>query len=275
VSTSTSAARRWREALAAWAIPKEILAAAPESPWTSPIELFARRADASTQGLTVSNRTAVEGFPQEGGSVLDVGCGAGAASLPLAPPATELIGVDTSAEMLAAFEERAGKVASSARTVLGAWPDVAPDSPVADVAVCNHVFYNAGDLPSFALALTDHARRRVVAELTLTHPQSSLNDLWLRFHGLRRPTEPTADDAEAALREAGLEPNRQDWEPRSRGGFADRADLVAWVRRRLCLSADHDLEVAEAIADRTVERDGLVNFAPHAVVTLWWPGTAS
>jgi SAM-dependent methyltransferase len=271
----TSAARAWREALAAWAIPPEILAAAPESPWTFPIELFARRADASTQGLTVSNRIALEGLSQgEARSVLDVGCGAGAASLPLAPPANELIGVDTSAEMLEAFEQRVRKAALSARTILGAWPKVASDSPVADVVVCNHVFYNAADLPSFVLALSDHARRRVVVELTLTHPQSSLNDLWLRFHGIQRPTEPTADDAVAVLREAGLEPHREDWQAPLRGGFADRVDLVAWVRRRLCLSADRDPEVADAIADRIVERDGLANVAPQRVVTLWWPGTA-
>jgi cyclopropane fatty-acyl-phospholipid synthase-like methyltransferase len=271
----TSAARRWREALAAWAIPPEILAAAPESPWTFPIELFARRADASTQALTVSNRIALEGLSQgEGGSVLDVGCGAGAASLPLAPPADELIGVDTSAEMLEAFEQRARKAAPSVRTVLGGWPDVAADSPIVDVVVCNHVFYNAGELPSFALALTDHARRRAVVELTLTHPQSSLNNLWLRFHGIQRPTGPTADDAVAVLREAGLEPSREDWQAPLRGGFADRADLVAWVRRRLCLTADRDPEVADAIAERTVERDGLTNFAPQPVVTLSWPGIA-
>ena len=36
-----SAAARWREALAEWAIPKEIIDRAPESPWHFPVKLFA------------------------------------------------------------------------------------------------------------------------------------------------------------------------------------------------------------------------------------------
>jgi len=113
----------------------------------------------------------------------------------------------------------------------------------------------------------------VVVELTRTHPQSNLNDLWLRFHGLRRPTGPTADGAEAVLREAGLRPRREDWEAPFRGGFAERAGLVAWIRRRLCLGPDRDPEVEEAIADRVIERDGMVGFAGQPVVTLWWDGS--
>ncbi len=42
-----TAAERWAEALAGWAIPEPILAAAPESPWGFPSDLFARRADAA------------------------------------------------------------------------------------------------------------------------------------------------------------------------------------------------------------------------------------
>ena len=52
----------WRKALASWAIPRPILDAAPEPPWTFPVELFASRADASTASrhLTASNRRALE-----------------------------------------------------------------------------------------------------------------------------------------------------------------------------------------------------------------------
>src|SRR5207248_8317418 len=41
----TSAAARWRADLESWAIPEEILDAAPETPWGCPVDLFARRAD--------------------------------------------------------------------------------------------------------------------------------------------------------------------------------------------------------------------------------------
>ncbi len=273
VGGSGPAAERWKRALAEWAIPERILAAAPESPWTFPIELFATRADHAAETETPSTGKALEALP-EGGTVLDVGCGAGAASLPLASRAGELIGVDTSRDMLAAFEERAVRLGTTATSIKGRWPEVAPGTPVADVTVCNHVFYNAPDLADFARALTEHSRRRVVVELTRNHPQSSLNDLWLRFHGLPRPTSPTADDAVEVLTEVGLRPERLDWQPPQRGGFADRTDLIAWVRRRLCLTADRDQEVEEALSGRVLERDGLAGFAQQPVVTLWWNGAA-
>lgn len=270
----STAAERWRDALAAWAIPQDILARAPESPWGFPVELFASRADAATGQLTPSNRRALEALPERG-TVLDVGCGAGAASLPLAGRASALVGVDTSPRMLEEFRARAQAAGVRVQTVEGSWPEVAPRTPVADVVVCHHVLYNVPDLPAFALALTAHARARVVVELTERHPMSPLNPLWLRFHGLVRPTRPTADDAVEVLQELGLDPGREDWQTPGTGGFSRLEDLVAWVRRRLCLTPDRDPELLEAIRDQVVRReDGTLGFPPRAVVTLWWDGGA-
>ncbi len=61
--------------------------------------------------------------------------------------------------------------------------------------------------------------------------------------------------------------------PAPRGsGFERREDAVALIRRRLCLWPDRDEEVAEAIGDRLVERDGLWSAGPvdQEIVTLWW-----
>src|SRR3989442_15607277 len=92
----------WKEALSSWAIPTEILDAAPESPWGFPVELFARRADASMETFTPSNGAGLEAMP-DGGAVLDVGCGGGAASLPLAARAARLGGAAPSAQLPNAF----------------------------------------------------------------------------------------------------------------------------------------------------------------------------
>jgi SAM-dependent methyltransferase len=269
----TRPADRWRQELAAWAIPEDILRAAPESPWHFPVDLFVTRAEASTRSQTYSNRVALVALP-EGGSVLDVGCGAGGASMPLASRASLVVGVDSSEDMLEAFGQQAAKLGVEAQPVLGRWPAVADETPVADVAVCHHVFYNAPDLRSFASRLTDHARRRVVVEMTGEHPQSRLNPLWLKFHGVVRPIGPTAMDAIRVLRDSGLDVKWQQWTGPRGGGFRRPEDIVAWVRRSLCLRTERDPEVAAAIGDWIQERDGLYGFSERPVVTLWWEGPA-
>jgi hypothetical protein len=189
--------------------------------------------------------------------------------LPLAPQAGTLIGVDSSPELLAAFASRARATGRAVQILEGRWPDVAPQTPVADVVVCHHVVYNVPDLPPFLRALTAHARRRVVIELTYLHPASTLNDLWLRFHGLARPQEPTADTAEAVLRAMGLAPERHDWvAPLGGELLLDPTERVALTRRRLCLPATRDPEIAAALA----ERDAAGRPLTRDVVTFWWPG---
>ncbi len=271
-----TAAERWTRDLKAWALPRHILDAVPVSPWGYSPDLFIARADAAPRTPTPSILAAREALPQ-GGDVLDVGCGAGAASLPLAPMAGRLIGVDLSAQLLAAFRERAVARGALVDTVEGSWPDVAARTPAADIVVCQHVAYNVPDLAPFLRRLTDHARRRVIVELTTEHPMAALNSLWLRFHGLARPARPTADDAVLVLRELGLSPRRADWVAPAFGWgrpFARREDLVTSVRRRLCLPSERDPEIAEALAALLVECDGVVSLPPRPAVTLWWDATA-
>src|ERR1700734_1974597 len=91
---------RWGADLAAWAIPEHITAAVSESPWVLPRQVFARRADrltAAPAGPSYEREWAALDPP---GTVLDVGSGAGAASLPLLARCTGLTAVDTDAELL-------------------------------------------------------------------------------------------------------------------------------------------------------------------------------
>lgn len=271
---ATGALERWREQLDGWAIPEEILAAAPESPWEFPVGLFRSRARrAGSRPATPSNLEAARFLP-EGGTVLDVGAGGGAASLPLAGSAGRLMAVDESAGMVASFLDAAGQRGVAAEGIEGRWPEVAGRVAPADVVVCHHVLYNVADLAPFARALTGHARRRVVAELTERHPLVGLAPLWRRFHDLDRPAGPSAGDAVAALGALGLEVDRQDWENQDRFGFDDFDELVAFTRRRLCLPARRDPEVAQALLEQgTHQVDGIwVSGQPRRVTTLSWPG---
>lgn len=270
---SGGALEQWRDQLAAHAIPEEILTAAPESPYGFSTELFRSRAEEAVAAPpTPSTLRALEALP-EGGTVLDVGCGGGAASLPLAPPATTLVGVDESAHMLEAFAEAVRAREVTAGTVGGTWPAVAMSAPAADVVVCHHVFYNVQDLAPFVRELTSHARNRVVVELSALHPIGWMAPLWKRFHGIGWPDGPGADDAVRALEQLGITPGRQNRAVEApRGGFADRADAIALVRRRLCLPSSRDTNVADALGDRLHEHDGLWSAGPASttLVTLWW-----
>ena len=164
--------------------------------------------------------------------------------------------------MLAAFAGLASQRGIKHHEVEGLWPDVAGEVDPADVVVCHHVLYNVGDLVPFVVALTSHARRRVVVEITADHPQALVNPLWERFHGIVRPTRPTAADAGAVLRDLGLDVAVEEFDAPPRWHEHDWDELVAFTRRRLCLPAERDPEVAAAL-----ELPG-----PRQLVTLWWSG---
>ena len=208
----TDAVARWRSALESWAIPPEILARAPESPWTLAPDTFvarARRQVAEPSGESYDR--GMEALPP-GGSVLDVGAGAGAASLPLAGRAARLTGVDTNRSLLDTFAALASDRGVDVETVVGAWPDCAGSVSVADVVVCHHVLYNVANLAPFVTALSAYARKRVVVEISATHPMAPWNPLWQRFYGLERPHRPTATDAVDAIAELGFGPHLSRWE---------------------------------------------------------------
>jgi SAM-dependent methyltransferase len=269
-----SAVERWRRELEAWAIPARILEAAPESPFGFPVAPFRTRAERAVGGPpTPTTLRALDALPQ-GGSVLDVGCGGGATSLPLAGRSAAVVGVDAQEDMLEGFLANARAAGMDASTVLGRWPDVAPRVPPVDVAVAGHVLYNVPDLEPFMRALVPIARRRVVFEMTDRHPLSWMNDLWLRFHEVERPAGPDAQAAVDALRELGLEAHVERWSspPRS-GGFEQRPDAIALVRRRLCLDPSRDPELEAALGERLTESDGLWSAGetdPPPLASIWF-----
>jgi SAM-dependent methyltransferase len=268
-----NARARWDEALRSLAIPPAILAAAPDSPPRSDPDLFRRRTEFALRGdVSPSGQRALEALPV-GGSVLDVGVGAGAASLPLASRASLISGVDPAPDMLSCFERCAAVVGIRVEAVLGSWPEIASQVQTADVVVCHHVLYQVRDLGPFVAALSFHARRRVVIEATASHPLAWMADLWLRFHDVRRTPGPTADDAVAVMEEMGIPVRREDHvlTPLPTG-FERREDAVAEVRRRLCLPRERDSEIERALGGRLVRREGLWTSFPQRqrTVTLWW-----
>lgn len=255
---------RWRAGLELWRIPEEIAARAPADPWGHSPTRFAERTDralAEPEGPTLAR--VAEALPP-GGSVLDVGAGTGAASLPLAAALGELVAVDVSDAMLAELTSRAERLGVPARVVRGRWPAVAAETPAADVAVCAHVVYNVPDLAGFLTELTRHARRRVVLELTGRHPLSWLNPLWQHFHGVTRPSRPTARDVIDIAERLGYDVRHESRQaPLTR--FTELEDLAESACRRLCLGPERADDVIAAVVELDmwpVPRDRWF--------TLWW-----
>ena len=267
---------RWRGDLAAWAIPEHITAAVSESPWVLPRQVFARRADrvsAAPSGPSYQRAWAALDPP---GSVLDVGSGAGAACLPLLPRATSLTAVDTDAEMLEKLSQRTVAAGSTVRAVLGRWPEAAAEAGAVDVVTCHHVLYNVPGVRPFVMALTVSARRTVVVEMTAQHPLVSLNALWLRFHGLYRPTSPTAENLIQILEAMGLRPAHETWRRPGGRDYASFDEMVDVTRRRLCLPSERAAEVADALADAGTDPENPEDLGSSGrdVVSIWWDGTA-
>ncbi len=261
--STTPALDRWKADLGAWAIPDEIREQAPAFPWRLDPELF-RPLPGSGEG-SLSTQKAREVLQQDG-TVLDVGCGGGAASLALADRAGCVIGADESAEMLELFAAEAASRGLDVSTIHGQWPgSVASDGPPhADVVVCHHVAYNVSPLDEFARSLDQAVKPggRVVMELTLVHPQASNNALWQHFWKLERPSGPSADDALAVLHEAGIEANLefgQSGQLRRETPWDVRA---AGAARMLCLGPDRLDEVEtqlRSLPARSTER-----------AVIWW-----
>jgi SAM-dependent methyltransferase len=265
------AAQRWRAELESWALPDSITSQVTESPWLLPVDVFVRRADRYLADPIGPSYARAREALVEPGTVLDVGAGAGAASLPLAAWITALVAVDPNQELLDALAARAIALNLAFATVVGRWPEAAGQVPVTDLVVCHHVGYNVTGLADFARALTDHARRRVVVELTRRHPLVPLNPLWMTFHGLVRPTGPSVDDAVAVLREAGIEPHREDWFRPPEPEHHSFDDLVDATRRRLCLPPERTAEVAAALRDRQAEENRPdLGATGDELSTLWW-----
>ena len=261
MTAGATAADRWRDDLAAWAIPPEILATAPESPWIHPVEMFTVSGQVPDSPSHERARAAV---PPDG-SVLDVGCGGGRAGVALVPPAASVVGVDEQQPMLARFAEAVTGAGAVAIPVLGQWPQVADEVPEVDVVACHHVAYNVADLAPFLIALGAHARHRVVLELPVTHPLTHMAPYWRTFWNLERPAGPTAQDALAVALEAGIDARLDVWTDET---YSARAALTAeqqarFLRIRLCLPEDREPEVAAAIAAAGPP-------PPRRTATLWW-----
>ncbi|HLA67570.1 MAG TPA: methyltransferase domain-containing protein [Acidimicrobiia bacterium] len=269
----TEARERWRAALEAWAIPQRLLDAVADSPYEWPAALYerTRRAEAGIDSPTVEM---VDDLIGPGGSVLDVGAGAGRLSIPLARRGHRVTAVERDEGMARVLSDQATEARVDITRVIGSWPQVAGNAGHHDVVTSAHVVYDVASIGSFVEAMHRAARRAVAVEMTPRHPWAGLSRYFLSLHGLERPSHPTVDDFAAVVEEVvGVTPNRRPWTAPPGLRFADLGELLAFYRRRLLVPPERSIEAAGLI-EPDVERtdDGWLVLGPveRQVVTVWW-----
>jgi SAM-dependent methyltransferase len=245
----------WADQLSAWQIPPHILAGVDESPWVLPRSVFIRRADRQIADPVGGTHVEAMVALAEPGTVLDVGCAAGATSLSLArrAPVTTIVGLDTDVELLHAFADRGARVGVPVRCVRGQWPDAAGEAGAADVVIAGNVLYNVPDLAPFVRALNDAARRTVIVEQAERHPLTALNELWRHFHGVVRPAGPNVDDTLAALAELDIHPRVRRWKRPRTAEYDSYDDMLDVTRRRLCLPVSALAEIDRVLRESGVD----------------------
>ena len=271
----TDAREAWRAHLESWALPDRLLEAAPESPYGWPAHLFERmRAIAAAEGRDSPTVALVDDILGEGGSVLDVGAGAGRLSVPLALLGHRVTAVERDEGMAAALGAAADREQVDVTRIVGSWPQVAGNAHTHDVALSAHVVYDVGAIGPFIEAMHETARRAVVIEMTPRHPWSGLSSYYRALHGLDRPSRPTVDDFVAVVEEViGVTPERRWWIEPPGLRFEDLQELLSFYRRRLLVPPERSLEAAALLEPDVDELDGgwlILGDPEREVAVVWW-----
>lgn len=253
-----ASAEVWLKQLASWAIPKEILDQAEESPWIHPPSLF----EIPEKIFDTPSHEIARELLSENGSVLDIGCGGGVAAFALVPPASLVVGVDHQEEMLEMFTKNAQNRNVESEVVLGFWPEVADKTPKCDVVTAYNVLYNVPQVEDFLQNMNEHALKRVVIEIPTKHPLSNMSELWRHFWKLERPESPTHLNLVEVIAELGYEPKFKVWAGQDRPE-KDLDQAAEFMRIRLCLPKNRFTEVKEFMQSQPIQ-------GTRELTTIWW-----
>ncbi len=169
--------------------------------------------------------------------LLDVGGGAGRNCLPLARHCREVINVDPSPGMGAAFKASAKEAGiRNARFVEGDWLDV--QGVGGDVVLAAHVTYYVPQIVPFIQKLESAARRRVILDVLTVPPPNQVADFFRLVYRDEYAPVPDSADLLAVLNEMGVAPQVNDLGlpirgqlPRTREEAISAEVGLGWLRR--------------------------------------------
>jgi hypothetical protein len=196
-----------------------------------------------------ANLRAIMEYVQPDDVLLDVGGGAGRYGLQLALQCREVVNVEPSQGMGAAFEAGAKQAGlANARWLQSTWENSAVTG---DVALVAHVTYFVPRILPFLEKLNSALRRRAIIATNVTPPGNQMADLFELLHDEPQSPLPGFRELLPALWEMGLVPDVRVLEPAPAtslgGAFATRAEAISFA---VAGAAPENRDVKAAELDR-------------------------
>jgi hypothetical protein len=176
-------------------------------------------------------------------------------------------------------EDVASQGLSNVEVVEGSWPDIASQTPPADIVVSAHVLYPIEDVVPFLQALDGHARRRCFLHLMVQQPWFDQFGLWETIHGEPRRPQPTYIDAVDLLHGLGCYTNVEVAWVETVRAFDGLDDAVERFAESVAVgeNAERRRRLRDALAERLESlEDGRLALPArrYPLATVWWEAGA-
>ncbi len=189
--------------------------------------------------------------------LVDVGCGGGRLSVPLARYCRNVTAIDPSPAMLMELRSHlSDRGIGNINVVESTWEDW-PERAT-DVVLIAHLLYSVHPVGGFLAKAGRVARRRVVVLLSTVQPIAYFHPLWEVAHGEKRIESPGANEFAALLRSWDIEFDTARLEPITARLFPDPEAAVQRAATRLFVpegSAGHR-RLEDAVRQSLVPVDG-------------------
>ncbi len=209
-----------------------------------------------------------------GGTVLDVGGGAGRYALPLAARASRVTVVEPSEDSCEALQSRAAEAGIANITVINEpWEDA--EAPSADIVLCSLVLHHVPDAAPFVTKVQEHAAGSVVVVEMMETPGALEIPFYERVHGTAPTPLPGLPDVLNLLWAMDIYPDVSMLSAETAVLDTDRHAAMEQLRRRLAVeegsAADERLRAAaEELLVETPEGFIVRGVRPRRTAIVTW-----